>query len=360
MPLHSRYTIEKPLVTLRPMTAFALLLGLSALVGACMTYQPAEDEPATPGDGAFKFPHAVHLEQGMTCDVCHEPSEDGVTMAMPTHETCSICHDIPEDIPEDLSVCKFCHRTEDFDPIDRTKALSEELRFSHGPHLEASVECATCHTTPDERPGERPGMMQTCMACHGKTRPELNDCQVCHTEITADTPPTHRGTARIAHDAPEIWKRVHGREAQVDPKFCATCHDKESSCEECHRQNPPDDHTASWRRKTHGLQAGWNRDRCATCHEEDTCMRCHENTTPASHRGSWDGPVNRHCLSCHFPEERNECTVCHEEIEHRGALPSPHVLGIYPANCANCHPGGIPTRAPHLMNSTTRCVVCHR
>jgi mono/diheme cytochrome c family protein len=38
---------------------------------------------------------------------------------------------------------------------------------------------------------------------------------------------------------------------------------------------------------------------------------------------------------------------------------SPHTLGIYPVNCSACHPGGEPTRAPHLTNNSVRCRSCH-
>ena len=193
-------------------------------------------------------------------------------------------------------------------------------------------------------------------------KPALNDCATCHTTINKDTVPQFRNGQRIAHDAPDVWKKVHGQEAKIDKQFCATCHDandKKLSCNECHSKEAPADHTLAWRGRTHGLEAQWNRNRCATCHEEDSCVKCHRNTPPDSHRGGWGAPADRHCVNCHFPAQKNECTVCHETIDHEKAKPSPHAAGVYPPNCGTCHPGRIPYLAPHPLNSTTRCVTCH-
>jgi hypothetical protein len=142
--------------------------------------------------------------------------------------------------------------------------------------------------------------------------------------------------------------------------YCSLCHDEQESCESCHTQNPPKDHTLAWRRKTHGLEATWDRASCAVCHEEDSCLKCHRNSTPSSHRAGWGSPLNRHCVNCHYPAEQSGCTVCHETIEHEDAMRSPHNLGIFPPNCNLCHPGGLPHQAPHLLNSTVHCVVCHK
>ena len=146
----------------------------------------------------------------------------------------------------------------------------------------------------------------------------------------------------------------------MDEAFCYICHDTgEAFCADCHQKNPPDDHTLSWRRRTHGLEAAWNREKCAACHEEDSCLKCHQNTKPTSHRGSFLRGMQTHCVQCHFPERDTGCAVCHQNIEHPSARRSPHALGVFPADCARCHPGAIPDQAPHFSNSTVRCTQCH-
>lgn len=317
--------------------------------------------PVVKADRGMKFSHQLHVEQGLDCTNCHNPeSDDGAHFDMPSHDVCSVCHDIPESL-EDNGECAFCHAREDYSTDERIRPLNEEIIFTHAPHTDGEIECSVCHQNVDQAAVLPAPTMEVCMDCHEDARPELNECSVCHKEITAETLPKYRNGQRIPHDSPQIWEHAHGQESLVDPQFCALCHDSPETCDTCHRKNPPQNHTLSWRRKSHGLEAGWNRNKCSVCHEEDSCLQCHQNNKPSSHRGGWSEPLNRHCVSCHYPpDEASNCTVCHEEIRHDTALPSPHTLGIFPANCALCHPGGLPNQAPHFMNSTVHCLVCHR
>ena len=75
--------------------------------------------------------------------------------------------------------------------------------------------------------------------------------------------------------------------------------------------------------------------------------------------GSFLRGLQTHCVQCHFPERDTGCAVCHQNIEHPSARRSPHALGVFPADCARCHPGAIPDQAPHFSNSTVRCTQCH-
>lgn len=357
MKSNSKYPLSNARRLLKSGKVWLVLIGLSAFAGACITLGHVQKGKP---DRGIAFTHAKHAERGLDCSVCHAPEgEDGARLTMPTHEVCGTCHDIPEEWT-DTTTCKLCHTREDLSLDERKPALDAEKIFSHTPHLNKEIACDTCHKNPDKSVLPAGPVMKACMDCHGQTRASLNECAVCHKTITEETRPTHRSGARIAHDAPQIWEHVHGQESRVDPAYCALCHNKETSCDDCHRKSPPSSHTVSWRRKTHGLRATWDRSKCAVCHEEDSCMKCHKNTEPSSHRGGWDSPANLHCVSCHYPPERTNCTVCHEEINHERAMPSPHGIGLFPTPCGLCHPGGLPNRAPHVQNSTVRCVVCHK
>lgn len=311
-------------------------------------------------DRGIEFSHTLHVEtHELRCDDCHgfEANE----RILPNHNLCGVCHEIDEQA-EDSRSCRLCHTRDDYsvDPLPRS--FTSEVKFEHSPHLADEIDCSICHPNPQKRRLAQTPAMPLCMDCHEEHGDSLTACAVCHREITDTTLPTHRGSLRIAHDSPQVWERTHGREYAVDPEYCARCHVNEvESCETCHRQEAPTSHTASWRRRTHGLHASWNRNECAVCHEEDSCLKCHSNTRPASHRrAGWDSPRDRHCVSCHFPAERNNCTVCHETVEHSGTPSSPHNRGVFPSNCTQCHPGGNPFRAPHPVNNTVRCGVCHQ
>ena len=334
----------------------AAAVAVCIFLGACVALR--NQAPAAK-DRGIKFPHPIHVEQEIACTDCHDlSSEDTV---MPGHDMCSVCHDINMDEPTE-EMCGFCHTRDDFS-FDPLELLSDEVIWSHDPHIAAEVACETCHEDPEARiippPATNPSAVMTwCMDCHEAQNAALNDCAVCHSQLRVDVRPAFRGETRIAHDAPEVWEQIHGREARIDAQYCAICHDTQDDCAACHNVTKPKSHTMSFVRKTHGLEATWDRAKCATCHEEDSCLKCHQNNEPSSHRGSFGSPLNTHCVQCHF-EDNNNCTVCHESIEHPSALPSPHVLGIYPQNCALCHPGGLPLQAPHVMNSSVSCIVCH-
>ena len=321
-------------------------------------------------DRGLKSGHAAHVEQELDCATCHGWEEGG--HVMPGHDLCSICHEIDEEA-KDKAACNFCHTRADQSVDPLVKRMSVETIFGHEPHIDASIACTKCHETPGVIPDLPKGpLMPWCMECHSESTALLaksgeadaaflsNDCTVCHRELTAETRPKFRGGARIAHDVPELWMKIHGHEAQFDPQYCATCHDTVASCEDCHRREKPRNHTIAWRRKPHGLRALIDQKSCSTCHEEEFCVKCHENTEPKSHRGGFGGSLNRHCVSCHFQPQNTSCTVCHEDIEHRTSGHSPHEFGIFPSDCAECHPGGLPNQAPHLMNNSVSCRVCHQ
>lgn len=350
-------------------------------------------EAAAP-DRGLKSGHNAHIEQQLECATCHQ-WENGADHVMPGHDLCSICHEIDMDVvglveaamagettdsaeavkavpAADRESCGFCHTREDQSVDPLVKRMSVETIFAHEPHMEAAIDCMECHSTPGEIPDLPGGPLKPwCMDCHAESEAPMlesgepnvafaeNDCAVCHREISLETRPKFRGGARIAHDVPELWMKIHGNEAQFDPQYCATCHDTVATCDGCHQREMPRNHTVAWRRKPHGLQAMINRESCAVCHEEDSCVKCHSKTEPRSHRAGFAGSRSQHCVSCHYPPQETSCTVCHDNIEHRTASRSPHSLGIFPSNCAECHPGGLPHRAPHLMNNSVRCGVCH-
>ena len=316
--------------------------------------------------------HPRHAEQGIECTDCHDFAP-GQRATFAGHDTCSICHDIPEDGVADAS-CTFCHTRDDYSVWPKQVVLTEENKFDHTIHISADVSCGQCHSDPDAGTFTPGNLMPLCTDCHeqrgtafasiaksGVSEQDFsaNDCAVCHRDIRLDIVPRHRQGARLAHDSTQVWKIVHGAESVVDPAFCGRCHDEQEHCADCHRVTKPASHTPAWQRKMHGLQATWDRQSCSVCHEEDSCLKCHENTQPTSHRGGFQSPQSAHCVQCHFPPANN-CAICHESIEHSSAPLSPHTTGGGPDNCALCHPGGIPGAIPHFLNMTIGCTFCHQ
>lgn len=340
-------------------TGFKLaFVGLTAwlILAACVAFRDMRHDRTDRGVG---IDHPRHAEEGMDCSDCHESTEQATRLTLPDHELCSMCHEFDLEAPTE-EACGICHDRPDYATDPSEARLAAEVNFSHDTHADAEISCERCHGD-DPAPMPSP-FMPVCVECHRETgSPKLTECATCHKEIREDRIPEFRAGARILHDSEAVWIRVHGREARVDSDFCAQCHqDEQEFCSDCHRTEKPASHNVSWNRRTHGVHAAWDRDTCSVCHEEDTCMRCHEKTQPTSHRGSFTPPRSTHCVQCHFPPESN-CTICHQAIEHRTAIRTPHDAGGgFPGNCVECHPGGLPGVPPHIVNPTVNCTFCHQ
>jgi hypothetical protein len=111
------------------------------------------------------------------------------------------------------------------------------------------------------------------------------------------------------------WLHRHGPASKVNIEECIQCHTDRISCTQCHQEIQPRNHTPSWTKTGHGLEARWDRSRCMVCHKEDSCVECHQRTLPSSHRPGWGGgsgvSQNRHCTTCHYPVKDTTCFVCH-------------------------------------------------
>ncbi len=114
----------------------------------------------------------------------------------------------------------------------------------------------------------------------------------------------------VSHDM--SWIKRHGQASRINSGECRECHIEKVSCVKCHEDTAPRNHTSGWIKKGHGLEARWDRAKCAACHKEDSCVTCHQETPPASHKPGWREPLNRHCGNCHFPIQQTKCFTCHK------------------------------------------------
>ena len=124
--------------------------------------------------------------------------------------------------------------------------------------------------------------------------------------VDSNKPSTHDTT----------WLSRHGKASKVNLNECLECHTDQVSCIRCHEEVAPRNHTSSWTRRGHGLEARWDRRTCQTCHKEDSCIECHTSTPPADHRPGWGGSGssrNIHCSGCHYPVQDTTCFTCHKQ-----------------------------------------------
>jgi len=246
------------------------------------------------------FPHQRHEGLFPLCTGCHEGIPNGDSASFfPSPEVCARCHD-------GSLMPQVSYTPPTLPPTN--------LRFDHNIHPaylemegDSALACEACHVQPgglrmEVLPAPR---VQTCLSCHA-----------------------HKAT-----------------EHQVDAD-CSTCHlplaQSGFSLSQIEAIQPPPDHAAAnFLAGGHGVAAGQNSTRCATCHTQDRCVACHVDTdrkeiqaiprapggmqlpaasahypTPATHTDEgWLGDHGTQasrtaCATCHT---RNDCQACHLE-----------------------------------------------
>lgn len=283
------------------------------------------------------FPHAPHHENEVSCDSCHELTDEGVTY--PQFMACTMCHE-----PDDEAIfgdCNSCHEQAggveltDESIVSHKELFAEylpegwnDVYYNHAEHLEGDpAECLACHsqvTKTHFSTVENLPSMETSMAYH-QEQGISNDCNVCHLELNEFTKPA-------SHD--RFWNEKHGRMMQFqDDDSCLMCHQENSdnSCFTCHQTEEPRNHTNLWRRKTHGIQAAFDRGSCITCHRNDECETCHRATAspiPPTEYHNPDAP----CAACHAPQGGGR-----RPGEFIKLMPHRMMMGTSGEKCMECH-----------------------
>ena len=256
--------------------------------------------PTSYADDTKVFSHKMHVEEGADCTDCHHVEG---TQQLPTLNkgACQECHD------EGAPSWRL--------PV-RTRRLP--IEFPHKLHAGA-LKCTDCHekTGAETQPAGQTLLKRAdCAACHQEKAVKVseNNCAACHQgDRRRVAPKDHKNSWLTRHGAESRWRVFdqHGRD-------CALCH-RSDACLTCHKTNRPKSHTALWRMRTHGIQAGWDRDSCKTCHNAGTCIRCHRTVAPQNHKGAWRAThglaaqvkTNEHCTTCH---SLSWCSACHAGV----------------------------------------------
>jgi hypothetical protein len=130
------------------------------------------------------FTHKVHLKNGMRCTDCHKGVADGPDASIPNVQFCMTCHQvIATDKPEIKKMAAYQKKGQQF-PWRRVYWFypSDHVKFRHGPHIRAGVDCATCHgdmrqeTVAVRKAGLTMGF---CVDCHLEKKAST-DCTTCH------------------------------------------------------------------------------------------------------------------------------------------------------------------------------------
>lgn len=130
------------------------------------------------------YTHQVHLANGMQCEFCHVGVDQGPDARIPGVAVCMTCHQaIDTDNPEIKKIAAYQDRGEDI-PWVRVYnySASAHVKFNHAPHINAGVQCSSCHsdmtkqTTAERKINLNMGY---CIDCHRKREVSV-DCDTCH------------------------------------------------------------------------------------------------------------------------------------------------------------------------------------
>ena len=139
---------------------------------------------AIASDQPIAYSHRQHIALGLQCLDCHISADSGAAATIPSVHKCMLCHaKIATSKPEIQKLAGYANGKREV-PWQRVYGFPPEslVKFQHGPHFRAKVDCATCHgdmtqaTTADRLVKHNMG---TCVSCHRqKKAPE--DCAACH------------------------------------------------------------------------------------------------------------------------------------------------------------------------------------
>lgn len=131
----------------------------------------------------INFSHEIHVHDNkLPCATCHQLADGAITAGIPSVETCMTCH---ESLAADRPEVQKIHAAWNSDsPIvwERIHNVPDHVFFSHERHIQAGVDCASCHGQIEAMPvvkQVRSLEMGMCVDCHRLNEAPL-ECLTCH------------------------------------------------------------------------------------------------------------------------------------------------------------------------------------
>lgn len=175
-------SIVPALRVLKPaaMVLVALLAGLVFGYWANAAFF-ADEAPTQP----IEFSHRIHAgDNEIPCMYCHIQARRSISAGVPSVSKCASCHSyVATDRPKIRQVMNYWENREPI-PWIKVHDLPDFVYFPHKRHVQADVECQTCHgpvETMDVVARMAPVKMGECLDCHKRNDVEHGlDCWTCH------------------------------------------------------------------------------------------------------------------------------------------------------------------------------------
>lgn len=166
---------------------------------ACQSAVDAWDPEAPGPKQPIPFSHKHHAGQfKIECLYCHSDTDKSQAAGVPSVELCMGCHSqFPTEYDEIEGIRILKQHWEEKKPIEwvQIHRLPEHVQFRHNRHIQAGVECQTCHgaveeidklhLVPDTKMGYLVPVakleMGWCISCHRQNNQQASqDCLKCH------------------------------------------------------------------------------------------------------------------------------------------------------------------------------------
>jgi hypothetical protein len=160
-----------------------IVVGLALAAGALGVYV-LRTQAATPTQ-PIAFSHQAMVQMGIGCLYCHAEARRSPAAGMPSVEKCMGCHrTIDTSNPEVQKVAAYWEQGKPI-PWVRVNVLPRFVYFSHQVHVNAGLNCETCHGDVGHMTVDRPVVqmnMGWCLHCHEQqsNAAQLVECVVCH------------------------------------------------------------------------------------------------------------------------------------------------------------------------------------
>ncbi len=284
---------------------------------SCDTCHPgvrSEADPYVPSRfpaNNINFPHERHISLGVDCLRCHEgvdKAELGTRDHLMKMTQCLTCHD-GQQAP---NRCTTCHLAE---PDGRL-----QTRFASGSMAPTGQLRDDAHDRDFLRRHAHLAQadLESCSDCH-----RAAECEACHVS-----------SSKAFRIHPPDWMASHGIAARGQAMDCAACHRQQSSCVACHQQSGVASesnlrkaggplaggsfHPAGFANLTrdnpnhHAFEAQQNIESCASCHQEQTCLKCHAATQSSLRINPHPDGFKESGAACRaFRQAPIACAKCH-------------------------------------------------
>jgi hypothetical protein len=135
-------------------------------------------------DQPIAYSHKKHIAMGLQCLDCHIMADTGPAATIPNVSKCMLCHaKLGVSLPEVKKIADYAAKGQEIPWVRIYSFLPQALvKFNHAAHIQAKVDCATCHgdmTQADTAQKLVNHNMGTCLSCH-RQKGASQDCATCH------------------------------------------------------------------------------------------------------------------------------------------------------------------------------------